>query len=145
MRVNIWRKKTLGNILKKYLAHVQVARSITTRNKQASLKTCWTSFVTEFFFKWYLNPSRRVGTPQCLALRYQVIAKDDTLVEYIKTSLVLEKSQHRALTDWATNSHCCGVANIVYTSVYKSDRLRWWYMLKCRKQTPKSPFVIFKN
>ena len=30
-----------------YLVHVQVARPITTRNKQAYLKTCSTSFVTE--------------------------------------------------------------------------------------------------
>jgi len=30
-----------------YLVHGQVARPITTRNKQAYLKTCLTSFVTE--------------------------------------------------------------------------------------------------
>jgi len=30
-----------------YLVYVQVARPFTTRNKQASLKTCWTTFVTE--------------------------------------------------------------------------------------------------
>jgi len=42
----------------------------------------------KIFKKWYSNPSRRDGTPQCLALRYQVIAKNDNVVEYIKTSLV---------------------------------------------------------
>ena len=60
-----------------YLVHVQVARPITTRNEQAYLKTCLTSVVTENTKKLYSNPSRWDGTPQCLALRYQVIAKID--------------------------------------------------------------------
>jgi len=34
----------------------------------------------KYLKKWYSNPSRRDGTPQCLALRYQVIAKNDNLV-----------------------------------------------------------------
>jgi len=63
-----------------YLVHVQVARPITTRNKLAYLKICLTSFVTENTKKLYSNPSRRDGTPQCLALRYQVIAKIDNQV-----------------------------------------------------------------
>jgi len=57
-----------------YLVHAQVARPITTQNKQVYLKTSSTSFVTENTLKIsYSNPIRRVGTPQCLALRYQVI------------------------------------------------------------------------
>ena len=63
-----------------YLVHVKVARPITTRNKQAYLKTCLTSFVTKNTKKLYSNPSRRDGTPQCLALRYQVIANIDNQV-----------------------------------------------------------------
>jgi len=64
-----------------YLVYVQVAGPFTTQNMEASLKICWTSFVTENIFKkWYLNPSRRDVTSQCLALRYQVIAKNDNLV-----------------------------------------------------------------
>jgi len=38
--------KNFSQYAKMYLVHVQVARPITTRNKQAYLKTCWTSFVT---------------------------------------------------------------------------------------------------
>ena len=71
-----------------YLVHVQVARLITTRNKQAYLKTCLTSFVTENKIKLYSNPSRRDDTPQCLALRYQVLANIDNQVQYKKTSLI---------------------------------------------------------
>ena len=40
-------KKYFSQYAKMYLVHVQVARPITTRNKQAYLKTCSTSFVTE--------------------------------------------------------------------------------------------------
>jgi len=39
--------KNFSQYAKMYLVHVQVARPITTRNKQAYLKTCSTSFVTE--------------------------------------------------------------------------------------------------
>jgi len=70
------------------LVHVQVARPIRTRNKQADLKTCSTSFVTENTKTLYSNPSRQDDTPQCLVLRYQVIAKIDNQVQYIKTSLI---------------------------------------------------------
>jgi len=67
----------------------QMARPITTRKKQAYLKTWSTSFVTENTLKIsYSNPICRVGTPQCLALRYQVIANIDNQVQYIKTSLI---------------------------------------------------------
>jgi len=41
-----------------------------------------------FIKKMYSNPSRRDGTPPCLALRYRVIAKIDNVVEYIKTSFL---------------------------------------------------------
>jgi len=39
-----------------YLVHVQVARLITTRNKQAYLKTCLTGFVTENTKKIVFEP-----------------------------------------------------------------------------------------
>jgi len=71
-----------------YLVHVQVARPITTRNKQAYLKTCLTSFATDNTKKMYSNPGRWDGMPQYLAIRYQVIAKIDNQVQYIKTSLM---------------------------------------------------------
>jgi len=45
------KNKNPRNMLKMYLAHVQVARPITTQNKQASMKTCSTSFVTDNIFK----------------------------------------------------------------------------------------------
>jgi len=54
---------------KMYLAHIQVAKPITTRNKQASRKLV-EPVLKNSFNKWYSNPSRRDGTPQCLALRY---------------------------------------------------------------------------
>jgi len=69
-----------------YLVYVHVARPFTTRNKQAYQKTCWTSFVTEI--KMVFEPWSPGWQPQYLALRYQVIAKNENLVEYIKTSLV---------------------------------------------------------
>jgi len=39
--------KNFSQYAKMYLVHVQVARPMTTRNKQAYLKTCLTSFVKQ--------------------------------------------------------------------------------------------------
>ena len=46
----------LSQYAKMYLVYVQVARPFTTWNKQASLKTCWTSFVTENILKMVFEP-----------------------------------------------------------------------------------------
>ena len=67
--------KTFGNMLfKMYLVYVEVARPF--RHKKASFpeNLCYKFCEKNHLKKLYSNASCRDGTPQCLALRYQVIA-----------------------------------------------------------------------
>ena len=63
--------KISSQYAKLYLAHVQVAKPITPRNKQVFRKLDEPVLLHKILKKkWYSNPSRRDGTQQCLAVRY---------------------------------------------------------------------------
>jgi len=90
------------------------------KKNHADLKTCQTSYIICYknsFFKLYFNPGRWDRTSKYIALRCQVFAKIDNLIEYKKHNYYIHATLVYDYNSASPISHQCKHV-IVYWSDY---------------------------